>query len=334
MRVLVLGAGGFIGQHLMQALSACPGIDVVGTSGHPAAGMRALDACDAQAIGQALQGCDALVNLVTGRTSVIEGNARALAQALGAHAQRAGRALPLVHMSSMAVYEGCDGQVDETTALPPVTRWYARAKQASEVTTAQLAAQGHPVTVLRPGCVWGPGSRLWVARVAQWLQAGRLGDLGSWGDGWTHGVHVNDVCEATRRILLDPPAAGHWQCLNLAAPDSPRWNTWFADLALAIGATPLRRLSPARLILQAYATGPALVLARRLQPHGHWPEPMSPHLLALWRSPLQMRAQRACDLLGARWTPYRVSLTQCAAWWRARSASLQARAMNSGLPIT
>ncbi len=334
MRVLVLGAGGFIGQHLMRNLSACPAIEATGTAHRPGRADHVLDACDAQAIGAALEHCDAVVNLVTGRAPVITANAQALAQALRLHAQRRGRCLHLVHLSSMAVYEGWEGRVDETTPLRPARRWYARAKQASEATTGWLAAQGHPVTVVRPGCVWGPGSRLWVGRIAQWLEAGRLGDLGCAGDGWTHGVHVDDVCEAVRRILLQPPPAGHWRCLNLAAADSPRWNTWFSDLAIAIGATPVRRISMPTLLLQAWMAGPALVMARRLQPMRPWPEPMPPQLLELWQSPLQMAAEAAPSQLGLRWTPYRACLAQGAAWWRTRKASCPARAMNTGLPIT
>lgn len=334
MRILVIGATGFIGRHLVRTLGRHTGLVVTGTSRHAGVNLLALEACDAKAIESALASCDAVVNLVAGSARAIEGGARALVQALRAQARRDGRTRHLVHASSMAVYEGWQGQVDESTPLLPVRRWYARAKQASEACVHALAMQGHPVTMLRPGCVWGPGSPLWVERIAGWLEAGCLGDLGRDGDGWTHGVHVHDVCEAAYRALLAPPAPGQMRCLNLAAPDSPRWNTWFADLALSIGATPVQHLAGHHLLAQAWLAGPALALARRIHPHRTWSDPMSPQLLALWRSPLQMQAQAAYRELGLHWTPYRVSLAQAVAWWREHRATRPRRTMNTGLPIT
>ncbi len=358
MRVLVLGATGFIGGHLVQRMGRQAGWSVIAASRNAAsdgaqAGAHlglALDTCDQGALEAALERCDAVVNLVAGSARSIHEGGRVLARALDTVSRREGRLLHWVQVSSMAVYQGQEGPVDESTPLRPASGWYARAKQTSEASARWLSARGHPVTVLRPGCVWGPGSHLWVGRIADWLQRGWLGDLGPWGDGWTHGVHVQDVCEALEQCLRMPPPPGQWRCRNLTAPDSPRWNTWFADLALAIDAPPLRHLSRSRLLAQAWLASPAILIARRLHRSGPWPDPMPPGLLALWASQMQMQTAMqvqvqvkaaphpqdpsAAMALDLRWTPYRVSLAQGADWWRETRASRRARAMNSGLPMT
>lgn len=340
MRVLVLGASGFIGQRLMQHLARCAGWQALGASRHPqppsplVAPALCLDVLDALALEQALSQCDAVVNAVAGSERAIAGGARALAQAMRRRAARTGSAPALVHLSSMAVYQGHEGPVDESTPVRPARRWYARAKQASEDALGSLAQGGLRVTVLRPGCVWGPGSLLWVGRIADWLHSARLGDLGEHGDGWSHGVHVDDVCQAVLLALRQPGEAHLARCLNLAAPDSPRWNEWFMDLARATAAPMPRRIPLWQLRLEAWGAAPALALARRLLPGQACAPAMPPGLLALWRSQLRMEAARATCELGLRWTPYPASLAQGAAWWLARQATRAARSRNSGLPIT
>jgi nucleoside-diphosphate-sugar epimerase len=291
----------------------------VGASRHGGPGLLRLDTRDEAALTAALRGVDAVVNCVAGSAPAIAGGACTLARAA-----RAAGVPALVHLSSMAVYGELDHPVDEASPLGPARGWYARAKQVAEAQVVALAREPSPqgqatrVTVLRPGCVWGPGSALWVERIVHWLRQGRLGDLGEDGDGWTHGVTVDDVCTAIVQSLLRPAAAGEPRVLNLAAPDSPRWNAWFADLALAVGATPLRRIGPRQLRADAWLLGPPLHLARRLlsaagRDARALPEPITPGLLRLWRRQLRMNASAAPGALDLAWTPYPLALRQCVA---------------------
>lgn len=320
MRVLVLGGTGHIGSRLCALMKAGGWATPVCTSRHGRAHAIRLDTCDEAALTAALRQVDAVVNCVAGHAQSIAQGARVLARAA-----RTARVLRVVHLSSMAVYGEQEGVVDEAMPLPAARAWYGHAKQQAEAAMRELAAAGGAVTVLRPGCVWGPGSTLWVDRVAQWLRAGRLGDLGTAGDGWTNGVHVDDVCHAALQALQAPRAAGDWQAWNLAAPDSPRWNEYFADLALAIGATPVRRIPPLRLRLDAWVAGPALQAARRLWPRsaGQWPHPVTPQLLDLWARQLRLDGSAVTRDLVLPWVPYERALHQGAAWWlgqQARSA--------------
>lgn len=337
MKVLILGGSGYIGRHLAQHLAAA-GLRPLPAARHGAP-LR-LDACDGAALTEALRRCDAVVNAVAGSAHAIAEGARVLARAV----QQAG-GVPVVHLSSLAVHEFPGEGAGPAWALGPHAR-YVRSKREAEMHLAALAHTGTPVAVLRPGCVWGPGSPLWVIRLADLLAAGRLGDLGPAGDGWTQGVHVRDLCEAVLRLLGPGTGRGPLRVFDLAAPDSPRWNRYLRDLALAIGATPLRRIPRWQLALDAWVAGPPLYLAQRLArrapPHdpaggrrGRWPAPLPPSLLRLMQSPARADSVDLTRALGLAWTSYERTLDEAAASWRAsrpESASRSARARNSGLP--
>lgn len=316
MKVLVLGGSGFIGNRLAYLMLARGDATPIVASRRAGGQGFSLDTRDEASLVRALREVDAVVNCVAGSASAIAQGARVLARA----ARQAGVA-QVVHMSSMVVYGEQEGLLDEAAPLRPARGWYARAKRSAEEAMGDLAAQGARVTVLRPGCVWGPGSALWVDRIAAWLASARLGDLGEAGDGWTNGVTRDDVCEAALRALHQPAPAGTLRVFNLAAPDSPRWNDWFTDLAVATGATPLRRVHPLPLWLDAWVTGAPLHAARRLLAclglEHALPGPISPGLLRLWRRQLRMDASAATRALGLSWTPYRMALQRSAAHWLA-----------------
>ncbi len=317
MKVLVLGGSGYVGSRLCTLLRdsgwATP---VCGSSRSAVAGVESVrvDTRDAAAVRQALQGIDAVVNCVAGNASAIGEGARVLTEAaLAAGCRR------LVHLSSMAVYGPVEGRVDESVANDGSLGWYGQAKCEAETHMAAFGAQGGSAVVLRPGCVAGPGSDLWVARIGRLLQARRLGDLGVAGDGWSNLVHVDDVCQAVLAALRADAAPGV-RTYNLAAPDSPRWNEYFVDLALAIGATPVRRLSAMQLRLDSMLAGPPLkvaeLLAKKLLGDARAvPVPLPPNLLGLWERHLQLDSSRATRELGLQWTPYAATLQQSAGWF-------------------
>ena len=318
MRVMVLGGSGYVGSRLCALLRDSGWAQPVSASRRRTASdieSLQLDSTDLEALVQALQGSDAVVNCVAGDGASIAQGAGVLAQAcLRASTPR------IVHLSSMAVYGTAEGDVDEAQPLDPALGWYARAKVAAEGHIASFAEAGGVAITLRPGCVWGPGSELWVGRIGRWLQARRLGDLGEAGDGWSNGVHVDDVCQAVLAALRLRHPALDVATYNLAAPDSPRWNDYFVDLALAIGATPVRRIRAQQLKADAFVGGPALKLAqiawqRAGRPAPWLPDPMPPNLLGLWERHLRLDCAAAERDLKMQWTPYADGLQQSAAWF-------------------
>ena len=316
MKVLVLGGSGYIGSRLCATLQGSGWADVVRASSRPRAGNAIqVDTRDAAGMREALRGVDAVVNCVAGDARSIASGAQVLTDAaLAAGCMR------IVHLSSMSVYGAQEGELGEDSRTDPSLGWYGKAKCEAEREMQRFSQAGGMAVVLRPGCVWGPGSSLWVERIGQWLQGGRLGDLGADGDGWSNLVHVDDVCRAAIAGLQLPFAARSAPVFNLAGPDSPRWNEFFADFAVAIGATPVRRIPRLQLMLDARVAGPALQVARIALrraglPAASVPAPVTPGLLGLWKRHLRLDCRAAERELQLAWTPYTATLAQCSAWY-------------------
>jgi nucleoside-diphosphate-sugar epimerase len=308
MKVLVLGGTGYIGSRLMALLAQADGLTPVAASRR-----GGIDTRDPASMEQALQGMDAVVNCVAGSADAIARGARVLVEA----AQRSGRPR-IVHLSSMSVYGALEGEITEASPRDPSIGWYAKAKCEAEDVIADY--EGGAV-MLRPGCVWGPGSELWVGRIGRLLFARRLGDLGAAGDGWANLVAVDDVCTAIAASLRVATTPGLPRVFNLASPDSPRWNDYFVDLALAIGACPVARLSARRVKLDARLLGPALkvleIAAKKAgRKASRLPDPLPPGLLGVFERHLHLRGELAQRELGIAWTPYERTLRECAAWFR------------------
>lgn len=327
MRVLVLGGAGFVGRRVVAYLQQAGDFAVTVASRRPQSlpGVQTLvlDARDSSALHAALKGHDAMVNCVTGSGPDILANARSIAQALPGSACRR-----LVHMSSMAAFGDLDGEIDDDTPLGAGGGWYAEAKRDAELQLSGLAGPNLGVALLRPGCVHGPGSHLWVERVGAWLLQRRLGDLGASGDGWSNLVHVDDVAQATVRALqVALPGAAPLR-VNLAAPDSPRWNDYFTALAVALGATPVCRIHPRQLQLDAYiAAAPLRVWERlaarlRLSPTLA-PPALPPSLLKLFAQDRRLRSTNAASALGLHWTSFGEGVTDSARWYSSRRPSAQ-----------
>lgn len=318
MKVLVLGGSGYIGQHLLQRMAATVGVSAVSASrGRKPApdGIVTiqLDTRDEAALTLALSGMDCIVNCVAGDADSIAAGATTLVRA----AQAAGCAR-IVHLSTMSVYGRQEGRLDESAPFDPGLGWYARAKCAAELEMQQYVAAGGNAIILRPGCVYGPDSQLWVGRIGRLLKSGRLGDLGPQGDGWSNLVHVDDVCSAILASLLltQSQQIGETESLvaiNLAAPDSPRWNDYFRDLAMAIGATPLKRIPQRRIKADACIAGPVIKITEKVADrlgiaHSSLPDPIPPALLRFFNQQIFLDSRKAEQVLGLEWTPYRSGL--------------------------
>ncbi len=318
-RVLVLGGSGHIGARLCALLQAGGWATPVAASSRGGPGRLRLDTRDEPALRAALANADAVVNCVAGGAEAIAQGAAALASAAAAAGCRR-----IVHLSTMSVYGAREGVVDESAPLDAGLGWYGQAKVQAEGSLTRFAREhGASVTLLRPGCVAGPGSQLWVGRVGRWLASRRLGDLGAAGDGWSNLVHVDDVCQAAMLALRGPAHPDAVRIFNLAAPDSPRWNEYFTDLGIAIGATPVARLGALRLKLDAYLAGPSLHVLRKVigrvgRDVSALPEAISPGLVGLLGRQLRLDSSLASRELGLSWTPYSVMVAQGARWWTAQ----------------
>lgn len=320
MRVLVLGSSGFIGKRIVAQLRDSGWAEpILAGRSKPKAGTdnleyRQVDTLDLQSVVAALRDVDAVVNCVAGTGQAISKGAEILVQA----AVQTSRPV-IVHMSSMAVYGARQGDLDEDSPQDPAAGWYAKAKCEAEQSMRAYAQAGHRLVMLRPGCVHGPGSDMWVGRIAKLLVARRLGDIGSAGDGWSNLIHVDDVAAAVLLALKFKPLEAKAAVFNLAAPDSPRWNQYFVDLAVLLGATPVKTLNPKLLALDSKIGAPIIklaeILARKLRFHtDSFPVAVPPSLLRLWNQHIHMTVDRAIGDLGLNPRPYQVGLEQSAEW--------------------
>ena len=318
MRVLVLGGSGFVGRATVDALLNTHGITPVIASRQPIAkqGVEtiALNALDAEALSQVCKNVDAVVNCITGDGHTIEASARSLVAAIG----QSGANLPVVHMSTMSVYGAQEGTVDEQGPLLDNIGWYGTAKIHAEAEFRSLAQKGARVNILRPGCVYGPRSDLWTLRIGRLLKSGSLGDLAVAGDGWSNLVHVRDVASACINCLTNLQAEGEVRTFNLSAPDSPRWNTYFHDFALAIEATPLRYLTKGELWLRSRLMAPPLKVAERIcrklrVDSSFLPDGMPPSLLGLWNQQIRLDGRALQKTFNFEWTTYESGLAESVA---------------------
>jgi nucleoside-diphosphate-sugar epimerase len=314
-----LGATGFIGKRVLEALRECDWASPVAASRRRANRGAAdqpervqLDATDAGQLRRAMEGVTAVVNCVLGNSRTIVDSARALFSVAAASPTPP----RIVHFSSLAVYGEATCDVDESAA--PVGRLSAYG--AAKLETERLAADNPSIVTLRPGIVYGPGGAQWSGRIAQLLYAHRLGDLGSGGDGYCNLVYIDDVAEAVLRALRSPTAPG--RAFNLSLPDPPTWNEYLSRYAAALGAVPVSRIGQRRLRLESKLMAPPqkiveLIvgkfkpgLARRL------PQPIPPSLVRLFRQEIRMKVDLAEQVLSMRWTPLEEGLSRTAAWYR------------------
>lgn len=323
-RVLVLGAGGFIGRRVTAALAASDWATVVGGYRRAPAQAgsgehRIIEATDEAQLKLALHDIDAVVNCVAGNRAVIVDGARALFRAAIAQA----RPPRIVHLSSMSVYGIATGVTDESGELSEDLGHYSAAKIEAE----RLAAAYPGVVTLRPSCVFGPGSPQWSGRIAQWLMTHRIGDLGSAGDGVANLLYIDDLVAAILAALRTPGIEG--QAFNLSIADPPTWNDYFLRFAIALGAVPIRRVSKRRLDFETRVLAPPLQLASlALRSLGlrrpRLPAPMPPSLLHLWRKEVRVDGRKAQRLMALETTPLDQALRATAGWFNATRTGMPA----------
>jgi nucleoside-diphosphate-sugar epimerase len=319
--ILVLGANGFIGRHVVAGLTASGWATPILGVRKPAARkddneQRTVEATNIESVRAAMQGVSGVVNCVAGDAATIVSSTKALSGAVTGITP----APRIIHLSTMSVYGSAVGLLSETAPLRPDLGPYSEAKVAAE---AVAAAYPHTV-IVRPGCVFGPGSEQWSIRIARLLLSRRLGDLGAAGDGYCNLVHVDDVVLAIVRALENPRVDG--QIFNLSTPEPPTWNEFLTRYATALRAVPVRRIPPWQLRLETKLLAPpfkiAEILGRALKLNArHLPPPIPPSLLRLMSQEIRLDTRSAQAELGMRWKDLPTSLEETARWFLGSGAT-------------
>ena len=226
--VLVTGATGFVGSHAAEALArrgdavralARPGAD---TAALEKAGIQIVrgDMSDPESLRRAVEGVDVVVHCAAkvGDWGPVDEYRRVNVEGLRALFDATlGRPLHrFVHVSSLGVYEARHHyQTDETEPLPEKhIDGYTQSKVESERLAMQYHRKQHvPVTILRPGFVYGPRDRTVLPRIIENLRLGRMRYPGARGGRALNTIYVGNLVDAIFLAVANDRAVG--QIYNL-----------------------------------------------------------------------------------------------------------------------
>lgn len=278
MTVLVTGAAGFLGSHVIDALLARgerpralvrPG-DRVSLATESGIVVCRADIGDRAAVAAAMDGVGRILHCAarTGpwgpqqvyRQTNVRGLETLVRAALSAGVTR------IVHVSSITVH-GNDvrGAADEDAPLREEPNPYSRSKVAGErLLERMIAREGAPVTIVRPGWIYGPRDTASFARFARMIEQGRMITIGS-GKNHLPLIYVRDAAEGILLASEAGPAEG--RCYLLVNDEPVTQRDFIAAIAAGLGApAPARRIpyQPA-VMLGAVAEGVGR-LTRRSQP--------------------------------------------------------------------
>lgn len=244
-RVLVTGAGGFLGGRAVEMLRERHGWDPVALVRAPKSASRLArwpveivlgDVCSRADMDRVLRGCDAVVHCAVGTFGSPEDVRKVTVDGtrVVAEAALAGGVKRFVHISTLFVHQR-EGAllIDETAPLQPAHRdRYGQNKLEAERALSALTGRGLSAIVLRPTRIYGPFSKTFTERPLRALSEGRL-VIGGNPDVPGNMVYVDNVVEAIARALEAPEnLSGSAYLINDAEQVSLReFYEFFADAA-------------------------------------------------------------------------------------------------------
>ena len=201
----------------------------------------------------------------------------------------------IVHVSSVTVH-GNDlrGHGDETSPLRAEPNPYNRSKIAGERMVERLVrTTGAPITVVRPGWIYGAGDRSSFGRIVETVRRGQMVQIGR---GANH-LPLIYVTDAARGVLLAADApAGVGRTYVLVNDEPVTQERYLATIARELGVAAPRRRIPYRLAIAMAA------LAERAQGmlHPESPPPLTRFGVTMLGGDTRFSIERARTDLGFR----------------------------------
>ena len=231
-RVVVLGASGFVGGHLLAYLRANGDPTRAIVRRRPTSAdqdYRIADACDVYALRDALSGCDCVVHAALGDNSVITGSVApvyAAAEAVGVRR--------LIYISSGSVHgQSPTPGTNERSPLSARQAFsYNNAKVRAERALRRLRSRGTvEIVILRPTIVFGPGSR-WIFDFADALQTGTAYVVDG-ARGICNSVYVDNLSYGVALALGAQNVDG--EAFLLGDAETVQWRDLYRPIANAFG---------------------------------------------------------------------------------------------------
>jgi nucleoside-diphosphate-sugar epimerase len=212
---MITGAAGFIGRALSARLRET-GVEVVGVDveSDSAAGIVAGDIAEPGAWQRAAAGTGTVIHTAAAVTNTatdeygwrvnVLGTKHAIDAAVAAGARR------FVHFSSVRAFgdAGFPDGVTEDEPVRPGRSVYVNTKIASEQVALQAHAAGRiETTIVRPGDVYGPGSRPWTVLIVEAIRANRF-LLPAMGRGVFSPVYIDNLLDGVLLAAGRPAGIG------------------------------------------------------------------------------------------------------------------------------
>jgi nucleoside-diphosphate-sugar epimerase len=273
-RVLVTGAGGFIGGRAVEVLHHM-GTEVragvrrwssAARIGRLPIEIVQCDLADPRQLDIACDGVTAVVHCAVNLQPIAEAELQMrnlLDAALRQDVKR------FVHLSTMEVYGEPSGDVDEQHRFDAAGghNHYASLKIRLEQVCREYMDRGLPVVILRPTIVYGPFSEAWTVDVAQRLVSSSWSLPEHATQGTCNLVYVDDLMGAILLALRSDRAVG--EAFNVNGGERLTWNDYFCALGAALGLARLKRRGALTAQAGAWLTLPvrksAKFLLRRYQ---------------------------------------------------------------------
>ncbi|HSC27573.1 MAG TPA: NAD-dependent epimerase/dehydratase family protein [Vicinamibacterales bacterium] len=255
MRVLVTGATGFTGQHLVRRLvSEGEDVRVIARDEARARGLSggavevvAGDVADSTVIGRAIQGREVVYHLAAAyregglpperyRVVHVDATRLLLEASLAAGVTR------FVHCSTVGVHGHIrNPPADETAPHHPGDIYQATKSEGERLALEFHRRHGLPLTVARPTAIYGPGD-LRLLKLFRLVARGRFVMIGD-GRVYYHMVHVQDLVDGLRLLADRPEAVG--EAFILGGEGYRTLNEIVAMIARIVGRRPPRLHLPA-----------------------------------------------------------------------------------------
>ncbi len=253
MEILVTGANGFVGRHLITALQkrgdsvralSSPTGDTTWLEQHNIPVFRG-DIRRQGTLIESMRGVDAVAHLVAetkqkwGPTQSsylvnVTGTENVCRAALTARVQR------LVHVSTSAIYNMGVGRPVTEDDLPqplPDDPYCFTKAQADNLVQRMIREEHLPAVILRPGALIGPGDFVNFGRLAERVRAGKTIIVGS-GNNAIPLVYITDVVQALLLALDTEQAVGH--VYNISNDQTITQKQYLSAIAGELGVAPPR----------------------------------------------------------------------------------------------